>query len=108
MKLRLLVTEENIGTQTDTLDSKDINIDHETIASILLICAFYVFSLAGRSHCAAWSFPPQPSPSPGPQPQHVITSQPPQLGLPQVVPPQYTVLHGVNIGEYTFGFKLHI
>ncbi|XP_059169765.1 probable E3 ubiquitin-protein ligase HERC1 isoform X3 [Physella acuta] len=45
---------------------------------------------AGRSHCAAWSFPPPPKRVPG-------VPAPLQLGLPENIPPQYTSLQSVPI-----------
>ncbi|XP_035829751.1 probable E3 ubiquitin-protein ligase HERC1 isoform X3 [Aplysia californica] len=41
---------------------------------------------AGRSHCAAWSFPLPPKRMPG-------VPAPLQLGVPECIPPQYTSLH---------------
>ncbi|CAL1541385.1 unnamed protein product [Lymnaea stagnalis] len=45
---------------------------------------------AGRSHCAAWSFPPPPKRIPG-------VPAPLQLGLPESIPPQYTSLQSVAL-----------
>ncbi|BFZ01051.1 hypothetical protein BsWGS_04090 [Bradybaena similaris] len=44
---------------------------------------------AGRSHCAAWSFPPPPKRVPG-------VTAPLQLGLPESIPPQYTSLQNMS------------
>ncbi|GFS09040.1 HECT and RLD domain-containing E3 ubiquitin protein ligase family member 1 [Elysia marginata] len=45
---------------------------------------------AGRSHCAAWSFPRAPARTPG-------VPAPLQLGLPENIPPQYTTLQAVPV-----------
>ncbi|KAH9513367.1 putative E3 ubiquitin-protein ligase herc1 [Bulinus truncatus] len=45
---------------------------------------------AGRSHCAAWSFPPPPKRVPG-------VPAPLQLGTPETIPPQYTAIQYMPI-----------